>query len=523
MTNLEQDATVGFLNGLTRVTDIIRPTYGGNGTNVVVETKLRPFSMTVNDAETIVQAMKFTEPTERVALGFVKELCSTQDKVAGNGRKTTILMATEIVKGALASKSNKKNLKKELDALIPFIESEIDKRTTKITVDNVKGVATTASENEETGKLLQEIYQQIGSNGILSIEGSKTYETSYKITDGIRFEMTGMLSPEMVHDEEAIEDKRKETKAVYENPFILITKKKIMNEDDINPLLREISDSDNKNLVIFTNDMDSGVASMLVNLHKNGGFTDKVGNFKSLRVLVIKAPSLWQNFVFEDFAKCTGATVIEDASGLSYKNLKLEHLGTCGRIEVDETDTVLTGIKDISEHIKTLATKGDDDSLLRLSWLASKSALLKLGSNSQQDLSLKRLKANDANRSSYLALQYGVVPGGGICLYDIAMNPEDAEGLTYNSSEAAKILCKALQAPLEQARANYGLDINPYTELITEDIVDASQTIKMAVRNAIGIASTVITAPSLVYIPELTSQEMAFQMATRQANPFNQN
>lgn len=504
-----ETAVDDMLLGVELTTNLIRGTYGGAGTNVTIETHLMPKHMVVNDAETIIQAVQVKENHGmKIGVDFIKELCTTQDKTAGNGRKTTILMATEILKSSIellkTGKITSKKLKEELDSLIPVIESEIDKRTTLITVDNVLGVATTASESETTGKLLQEIYQQIGSNGILTIEGSKTYDTSYKITNGVRFENTGMLSPEMVHDEEAIKDKRKEIKAVYENPVILVTKKKITTDEDINPLLKEMLMRDKKDLVIFTNDMDSGVASLLVNLHKN----------KEWNILIIKAPTLWQDFVFEDFAKCVGATVVEDATGLSFKNLKMEHLGTCGRIEVDSEDTVLTGIKDISDHMAHLQSKGDDESLLRLSWLATKSALLKLGANSQSDLSLKRLKANDANRSTYLALQYGVVKGGGICLYDIAH--------TLGTDDASKILCKALQAPLQQAMANYALPYQEYIDLITEDIVDASMVIKRAVRNAVGIASTILTSDAIVFIPDKTANEIQIELAYKNANPFNQ-
>lgn len=510
---IQEESVQGMLNGISKATSVLRGTYGGFGKNVIVESNRYPYHQVVNDCETIIQAIKLTDPAEKRGLAFLQELSTKQDKLSGNGRKTTIIMAEEILKEGYKSSLNKLQLKRDLDALIPFIESKIDKQIKQITVDEVYGVAKTASESEETGKLMQEIYQKIGKNGIISIEGSGTYETTYKITNGVRFEMTGMLSPEMVHDEESIKDKRKETKAVYEKPWILVTKKKITTDDDINPLLIELRNQEKKDLVIFTNDMDSGVASMLVNLHKS----------KDFNILIIKAPVLWQNMVFEDFAKCVGATVVEDATGISFKNLQLKHLGTCGRIEVDQEDTVLTGISDITEHLNILKAKGDDDSNLRLSWLATKSAMLKLGANSQTDLSYKRLKANDANRSTYLALQYGVVKGGGLCLYEIGYHLYSSTVEPIMMGDAVNILSKALQAPLEQAMANYGLGEEDYTKLITEDIVDASAVIKRAVRNAVGIASTILTAPSLVYIPELTPTEMSYQIAMKQSNPFGQN
>lgn len=497
----------GMVEGIEKCASIIRPTYGGAGTNVIVRSKLRPFYQVVNDAETIIQSIliKYNGAQETV-LDILKELCGKQDKLAGNGRKTTLILAEELLKGALSlslTRPELKKLKDELNALIPFIEAQIDNRTKKITVNDVKGVASTASESEETGALLEEIYKQIGAQGILNIEASKTYETSYKITNGVRFEMTGMLSPEMVFDEEAIKENRKETKAVYEKPLILVTKKKISIDDDINPLLREFElMADHRPLVIFTNDMDSTIASQLVVLHKS----------KQFKILIIKAPTMWQDFVFEDFAKCVGAIIVEDRTGVNFKNLKLEHLGTCDKIEVDQEDTVLMGMQDITEHMKELHAKGDDDSLLRLSWLASKSALLKLGANSQAELSYKRLKANDANRSTYLALQYGVVEGGGVCLYDISKNMPD--------TIAGKILCEALRGPYRQAVANYGISDEEYEKLITEDIVDASKVVKLAVKNAIGLISMLITAPSIVDFPKKTPEEIQLEIAQARNNPF---
>lgn len=494
--NIITNAIEGMTTGVKLATNLIKPTYGGNGKNVIVESKIRPGHMIVNDAWSIVKAIHTKDHAQKIGLNFVKELCEKADKVSGDGRKTTLLILDKLLEEGYKYEGDKLQLKKDLDALIPIVESEIDKVTKPITVDEVESVATTASESEEIGKILQEIYQQIGPNGILNIEGSKTYETSYKMTNGVRFEMTGMLSPEFAHGDKL--------KAIYEKPLILVTKKKIANEDDINPLLSEMANSIEgyRDLIIFTNDMDSNVAAMLVGLHKSkGNESSMFGKALKYNICIIKAPTLWQNYVFEDFAKCVGATVIEDATGLTLKNMKMSHLGTCDRIEIDSEDTVITGIKDISEHCAMLAEKGDDDSKLRLSWLASKSAVLKLGANSETDLSYKLLKANDANRSTYLALHYGVVKGGGQCLKEIK---------TDNS-----ILDKALEAPYNQNIANGCKEI-------PESIVDASMVIKRAVRNAVGIASTILTSDSIVYIPDLTPEEMAYNTAMKQSNPFNQ-
>ena len=484
----KQEYIEGMMSGIHQVSELIRPTYGGGGSNVIIESKLPPYHQVVNDCETIIQAVKVDGKAEKIAVDFLKEISGKQDKLLGNGRKTTILMVDKLLQEGIKYEGDKNQLKRELDALIPVIESEIDKQTKQITVDEVESVATTASENPEIGKLLQEIYQKIGKNGIIQPEGSGTYETSYRFIDGVRFDMTGYLSPAFAnHGNETI----------YEKPLILVTKKKITTDEDINPLLKEIMFSNEpRPLIIFTNDMDSGVASMLVDLHKGG----------KMKICIIKAPILWTNYIFEDFAKCVGATIVEDATGLSLRKLPLSALGTCDKITVDSEETIINPSVDFSEHINSLISKGDDDSKLRVSWLTNKTVILKLGANSETDLSLKRLKTHDGIRSSELALKYGVVKGGGICLEKVAE--------TLPNTDAGNLLRETLKYPRSVQV------FNAKTLEVSENIVDASMVIKKAVRHAIGIASTILTASSLVYIPEPTAVELKVMELNKNQNAF---
>ncbi len=234
-----------------------------------------------------------------------------------------------------------------------------------------------------------------------------------------------------------------------------------------------------KDLVIFTDDMDSNVASMLVETHKRG----------IMNILIIKAPVLWKDYIFEDFAKVTGSTIVEDASGVNYSNLLLTHLGTCGRITVDKDETLIIPTVDYTDHINNLKQEGSNDSKLRLSWLTTKTAILKLGANNESELSHKRLKCQDAINASILALRDGVVAGGGLALYDVASRIE--------SSGAGVIITKALQAPHLQLVENNG----GTTLVINSGVVDAASVVKNAVRNAIALASTVLTLGGDVAIP----------------------
>jgi chaperonin GroEL len=500
MSNLikRKEAIEGMMRGVELATDAIRETYGGGGSNVIVETKERPKHAIYNDAWSIIKRLQvedliLKDPAARIGLEFVKELCERQDRLSGDSRKTSILLLSEILKKGYQADINKLQLKKELDALIPFIESEIDKQTKQIDINEVDAVATTASENPEIGKLLQEIYQQIGRNGIIQYEGGSTYESSYRIMDGICFDMACMLSPYMIHNDK--------NKAIYEKPLILVTKKKIVKKAELNRVLKAVEVDKKKDLVIFAKDMDSFVVSELTDIHSKNGTYDNYGNFHPLNILIIKVPSLWSDYYFEDFAKCTGSTIIEDASGINFDNIKLEHLGTCDKITTDANETIVDSSIDISEHIAQLQAKGDD-SKLRLTWLNRKKAILKLGNNGETDLSYKLLKLADAIRSSELALKYGVVAGGGWCLNSIAD--------TLPETIAGSIMNKTLEAPYNQIVVNNG-GLEHATD---RNILDASAVIKSAIRSAIGIASTILTASSIVYLPDepmIKEQQHAFQ------------
>lgn len=477
----------GMLRGIKTATEAIRLTYGPKGVNAVVENEFYPFHQVANDAQTIIQAIEVEDPIEKRGLAFLKELSDKANKDSGDGRKTTCIIAETILEEGYKSELSGIQLKKELDELIPFIEQKIDEQKKTITTSEVESVATIAGESQELGKTIGEVYKSIGKDGVIHVEGSGTYHTSYSVIEGVRFMGTGYLSPFMVRDEQARKDGKRETKAIYENPTILVTKRKISHLNDINPLLETLSKQNKKDLVIFTDDMDSGVASIMVKAHQ-----DKVMN-----ILIIKAPTLWKQYVFEDFAKVTGSTIVEDASGVNFKNLELSHLGTCARITVDKEETTIIPSIDFSDHVAELKTNDDNDSKLRLSWLQTKTAILKLGANNESELSYLRLKCEDAINSSRLALRDGVVKGGGVCLANVAIEMSD--------TIAGNIVRNALCEPLSQNMKNMGIENISWGE----EIVDASAVVKNAVRNAISLASTVLTTGIVITLPAKTPEQIA--------------
>lgn len=494
---------LGMLNGISIVAGAIRPTYGGGGVNAVIEREIYPFHEIVNDAQAIIQSIHVSDPLEKRGVNFLKELSDKANKDSGDGRKTTCILAEEILRGGYEANTNGNQLKKELYDLIPFIEKEIDEQKKSIDINNVKDVATIAGESEEIGSLIQEIYLKIGKEGVIHVEGSGTYETYYEFIDAVRFgNGTGFISDSMVHDEEDNKDGKVQTKAVYKKPLILVTKRKITKESEIEPLLG-ITKREGRDLVIMADDMDSKIVSLLIDLHRS----------KVMNICIIKPSVLWKNYVFEDFAKCVGATIVSDEEGVDFKNLGLSHLGTCDKIVIDENKVDLMGTADISGHLAQLKLKGDNDSLLRIQWLNTKTAIIKLGAGSESELSYKRLKTQDAVNSTKLALEDGVVRGGGITLANITKD--------LPSTEAGKILYKALKAPFNQIALNSGFKGDVYTSKeIAENVIDASRVIKNAIRNAINLAGIILTTGVVVNLPEESFEDKQLRLLAGKRSPF---
>lgn len=510
--NIYIDALPRLAEGIRKAADVVAKTLGPKGSNVELESKLYPYHIITNDGATILKEIELADPIERIGLSHLKEAADRSNNNSGDGSSTMTILLNAILEEGIKSGAGTLELKQSLDECLPIIEASITDQTKKITVEDIPAVARIAGENEILANVLGEIYKTIGKDGIIHLEGSGTYETSYKLIEGVRFFDTGYLSPYM-----AIDGK----KAMYEKPTILVTKNKINHLKDIDPILQALIANGVKTLVIFTDDMDSNVARALIELQKN--------EKRSINILIIKAPTLWKGYVFEDFAKITGATIIEDASGTSLGNkFRLDWLGTCDTIIVDKEETTVIGIKDISEHIKSLEEEGTSDAKLRLSWLMTKTAILKLGAKSETELSYLRLKAEDAIHSSRLALKHGIVAGGGLTLFNSSKVMIDTIG--------GKILSKALQVPIKQIMRNAGCSDDgiskafenglgnklgwdaqkmQITDMFSAEIIDSSAIVLGAIRNALGIASTLLTTSSVIILPPKSTDELLANAAMR--------
>lgn len=489
------EARTKLMAGIDKVADAVKLTLGAAGSNGILEAELRPFHRITNDGVSVANSIFLEDPVENIGANIIKEIASKSDKESGDGTTTSTVLAQAILHEGLKSDASPMDIKRSLDECLPVIVASLDSQKKDITVDEVGAVATISAEDETIGALIQEAYQEIGKEGIIELDNSNLPETFIEYSEGVRLRFAGWLGAY---------SSTEPGKAVYKKPKILISKEKITSTDQIEPIFKALDAAGISELVLYVEDIDMAVASRLALTHLNGGF----------KTLIIKAPTLWKDWLFEDFAKLTGTKAVDFAEGKTFKNLRLEDLGTCDKIIATKDETRMLGTQDVSEHIKALEEAGvlDDQQKVRASWLQTKVAILKLGANSDSELSYKRLKTIDAISASKLALEDGVVAGGGVALRNATAElPETVGGI---------ILIQALVAPIKQIIENAGVKFTDDTIILAGDdkglnaktlevvdmweagILDPALVVKNAVKNAISVAGTVLTASVIVTLPK---------------------
>lgn len=489
MDNLYTDAQEALLTGIRKTARAVKRTYGAAGKNVIIERELRPFHEVVNDGVTIANAIELADPVERIGSNLIKEVANRADKESGDGTTTSVILIEAILEeGFKVEGISAMQIKREIEDCLPLIEQAIDAQKRDITVDEVGKVATISAESEELGALIQEAYQTIGKDGIIELDNSNLPTTHIEYAEGVRLRFAGWFGQYSATEA---------TKAVYNNPKILVSKEKITNVDQIENLFKNLSNQNINELVLYVEDIEMAVASRLALTHLQGGF----------KTLIIKAPTLWKDWLYEDISKLTGATPIDFANGKTFKNLTLNDLGSADKIITTKDETRIIGTKDVSEHIAELKEAGkiDDQQLIRASWLQTKVAVIKLGANSDTDLRYKRLKLIDAISASKLALEGGIVAGGGVALLNASKGLPDTTG--------GAILKVALQAPLLQIIENAGgkdddsilggeTGFNAKTKesvnMFLYHIIDPALVVKNSIKNALSVASVVLTDEGVI-------------------------
>jgi chaperonin GroEL len=490
-----EEARTRLVAGITKAAQAVGATMGTKGSNAIIQAIENPGYLTTNDGVSILQSIRFADPLEEMGRRILLEAVSRANKQSGDGSSTTTVLTAAIIEEGMKYLKDYApiEVKIALEACVPALEEAIRAQSVDITVDNVGTVATISAEDEAIGARIQEIYQQIGKDGIVYWDVSKTAEDSHSIGSGITINGAGFMSPYMC---DATESGQSTNQIRLKNPHILVTKQKIASAIDFEKIGIALSSKSITDLVVFADEVEPLVMSDLVKTRMMRGF----------RFIVVKMPVLFKDHWFEDIALATGATVIDPAAGLPMKEASLDHLGTVGDIVITAQDTFIDGIKDLSAHLAQLETVKDENTEHRIARLNTKTARYFVGAPSESALSYRRLKVEDAISAAYQALHGGVVPGAGTALANARTSP-----VTIGQ----KILFSALKAPMLQILKNAGLEeevglsdgygydtrSGEVVNLREAGIVDPTNVVVNALRNAVSVAATALSAPTITTLP----------------------
>ncbi len=477
-----------LMAGINKASKVVGATMGTAGSNALIECFERPNHFCTNDGETILKSMKFQDPLEEMGRMILYESVSRANKSSGDGSSTTCVLTNAILEEGMKyiGEYSPMDIKRSLEECIPIIEKSINDQKKEITVDEVGQVAMISAEDEEIGNRIQEIYQKIGKDGIISWDISKTAEDSYTLGTGLTISGATYASPYMC--DPGTNEVR------MDNAYILLTRKKITSALEFEKLFSSLYQQGTKEICVFCEDIDVPAIIDLLQTQRIRGF----------KTIVIKMPVLWKDEWYEDLALASGATVIDIASGLKLEDITLNHLGKFGHIVVTKDDTYIDGINDMLAHICNLKAKGDDDSLIRVARLNTKTARYFVGAQSETALAYRRLKVEDSINAASCALENGVVAGGGIALTDVIDKLPKTVG--------GNILKKSLKYPFKQIIENAGIKDNflygngngfntktmEPENMFEAGIVDPADVVINAVKSSVGVAAAILTINSVI-------------------------
>jgi len=503
--------------GVNKLANAVSVTLGPKGRNVVLERKYGSPIIT-NDGVTIAKEIELEDPYENMGAQLVKEVASKTNDIAGDGTTTATLLSQVILREGLknvASGANPIMMKRGMDKAVEKAVETLKKNSQKIKGrSDIEFVATISSGDEKIGKLIADAMEKVGSEGVITIEENKTIDTTIELVEGMQFDK-GYISAYMVTDTEKME-------AVLEDPYILITDKKISNVQDILPALEIVAANGGKLLLIAEDVEGDALATLVVNKIR--------GTFISVAV---KAPAFGdrRKEMLRDIAILTGGQVISDEVGLNIRDIKPEWFGRAKSVKVQkESTTIINGagdpkaIRDRVESIKKqieITTSDYDKEKLneRLAKLAGGVGVIKVGAATETEMKEKKYRVEDALNATRAAVEEGIVPGGGTAYINVL--PEIArliDTLEGDEKTGAQIIYRALEEPLRKIATNAGLDgsvvvekvknsepgigfdaaRNEYVDMFKAGIVDPVKVTRTALQNAASVASMILTTESAV-------------------------
>ncbi len=513
-----EEARKALLGGINKLADTVKITLGPKGRNVVLDKKFGAPLIT-NDGVTIAKEVELEDPFENMGAQLVKEVATKTNDVAGDGTTTATLLAQALIREGMknvTAGANPMVLRKGIQKATETAVEAIEKNSKKVSgTKDIARVAAVSSASEQIGNLIADAMEKVTSDGVITVEESKTAETYSEVVEGMMFDR-GYITPYMVTDTDKMV-------AVIDDAYILITDKKISNIQEILPLLEQIVQS-GKKLVIIAEDIEGEALTTLI-LNKLRGTFTCVG---------VKAPGFGdrRKEMLTDIATLTGGQVISSELGLELKDTTVDQLGRARQVKIDKENTIIVDgagdseaiksrVSQIRSQIETTTSDFDREKLQeRLAKLAGGVAVIKVGAATEVEMKEQKMRIEDALAATKAAVEEGIVAGGGTALIDaIPAVKAYVDSVDGDEKTGAAIVLKALEEPVRQIAANAGLEgsiiiehlkakntvgygynalTDTYGDMIDEGIVDPTKVTRSALQNASSVASTVLTTESLV-------------------------
>ncbi len=510
-----EEARRALGKGVDALANAVKVTLGPKGRNVVLDKKFGAPTIT-NDGVTIAKDIELEDPFENMGAQLVKEVATKTNDIAGDGTTTATLLAQAMIHEGMrnvAAGANPMILKKGIEQAVKKLVDEIKSNSKKVEGKAaIAQVAAISSSDEEVGELIAEAMEKVGKDGVITVEESKSMDTNLSVVEGMQFDR-GYISPYMVTDTDKME-------AVLDNPYILITDRKISAIADILPILEKVV-KQGKELMIIAEDLDGeALATLVVNKLR--------GTFKALAV---KAPGFGdrRKAMLEDIAILTGGTVISEEVGRKLDSVEIEDLGQARQVRASKEETTIVDgsgdkakidarVEQIKKQIADTTSDFDKEKLQeRLAKLAGGVAVIEIGAATEVEMKDKKLRIEDALNATRAAVEEGIVAGGGTTFVDIlpALDALSAEG---DVQTGINIVKRAIEEPVRQIANNAGLEgsvvvenvkksangtgfnalTGEYVDMIGAGIVDPAKVTRSALQNAASIAAMVLTTETLV-------------------------
>ncbi|MDR2356243.1 MAG: chaperonin GroEL [Clostridiales Family XIII bacterium] len=510
--NFGEEARKRLQAGVDQLANTVKITIGPKGRNVLLEKKFGS-PMITNDGVTIAKEIEVEDPVENMGAQLVKEVATKTNDVAGDGTTTATLLAQIIVKEGfknVAAGANPIILKKGIQGAVDVAVSEIKALSHDIeTKESIAQVASVSASDSSVGDLISEAMEKVGTDGVITVEESKSIETVLEVVEGMQFDR-GYLSSYMVTDTDKME-------AVLDNPYILLTDKKISNIQEILPILEQIVQKGKKLLIIAEEVEGEALATLVLNKLR--------GTFECVAV---KAPGFGdrRKAIMEDIAVLTGGRVISEEVGYDLKEATLDLLGTANTVKISKENTVIVEgagkkadidarINQIKVQIDETTSDFDKEKLQeRLAKLSGGVAVIKVGAATETELKEKKLRIEDALNATRAAVEEGIVSGGGVAFVNaIPAVAKYAKTLSGDERTGAGIIVRALEEPVRQIAENAGFEgsvvvariknskmgvgfnalTEQYADMIASGIVDPAKVTRSALQNAASASAMLLT------------------------------